>query len=120
MMNTIISGACGGIGSVFLKHRIAGTWEKKTKYDVGALCNGILCGLVAVTAACNNIEPWAAIIIGSLSSIVYGASTRLLRFLKIDDPLEATQVHGFGGAFGVLVVGWFDRDEGILYGEGGD
>jgi Amt family ammonium transporter len=118
-MNTILAASCGGLGSVFLKHRIAGTYSLETKYDVSALCNGILIGLVSITAGCNNVEPWAALIIGSLSTIVYGLTTRLLIKLKIDDPLEATQIHGFGGMFGVLVVGFFDRDDGLFYGDNG-
>jgi ammonia channel protein AmtB len=75
---------------------------------------------VSITAACNNIKPWAAIIIGAGSSVVYGLSTRLTRKLKIDDPLEAGQVHGFGGAYGALVVAFFDRDHGIFYGDDGE
>ena len=120
MMNTIIGGSAGGFCSVFLKHPIAGTYSSRNKYDVGALCNGILIGLVSITAGCNNIEPWAALVIGASASIIYGLSTRLMLKLKIDDPLEASQVHGFGGIWGVFVVGFFDRDEGIFYGADGD
>jgi len=120
MMNTIIGGSAGGFCSVFLKHHIAGTYNSRNKYDVTALCNGILIGLVSVTAGCNNIEPWAAMIIGCLASIIYGLATRLMLKLKIDDPLEASQVHGFGGMFGVFVVGFFDRDEGLFYGGTGE
>jgi Amt family ammonium transporter len=62
------------------------------------------------------VEPWAAVVIGCIAGLVYALSTRLLKVLKVDDPLEASQVHGFGGILGVLVVGFFDRDHGVLYG----
>jgi len=119
MINTIIAAASGGITSVLLKHRIAGTYEIRTKYDVSALCNGILIGLVAITGPCNNVEPWAALIIGFLAGITYGLSTRLLLRLKVDDPIEASQVHGFGGLLGLFVTGFFDRDAGLFYGDDG-
>jgi len=118
MMNTIIAGSAGGFFSVYLKHPLAGTWDGKQRYDVGALCNGILIGLVSITAGCNNVEPWAALIIGALASVVYGLAIRLMRKLKIDDPVEASAVHGFGGIWGLFVVGLFDRDEGVFYGGG--
>lgn len=119
MMNTIISGSAGGFFSVYLKHPLAKTYSGRMKYDVGALCNGILIGLVSITAGCNNVDPWAAFLIGSIASLIYGLVTRLLNWLKIDDPLEATQVHGCGGIWGVLAVGLFDRDEGIFCGGDG-
>jgi Amt family ammonium transporter len=89
MMNTFLGASAGGLCSVFVKHRLAGTYAPSTRYDVMTLCNGILIGCVSITAACNNIEPWAAILIGAGSSLVYGLSTRLTRWMKIDDPLEA-------------------------------
>ena len=90
MMNTILSGSMSGIFSVFIKNRMEGTYSKTYRYNIGSLCNGILIGLVAVTAACNNIEPWAALITGFLASLVYGGSSKLMRVLKIDDPIEAS------------------------------
>ena len=116
MMNTILSAGSGGFFSFFLKHRIAGSVDVKNKYDVGALCNGTLIGLVAITAGCNNVEPWASVLIGGSASIIYALASRLTLKLKIDDPLEAAHVHGFGGIWGVFVVGLFDKDTGIFYG----
>lgn len=54
------------------------------------MTNGILAGLVSVTAGCNLFEPWAAFIVGGLGSLVYIGSTRLMEKIKVDDPLEAT------------------------------
>jgi len=115
MMNTILSASMGGIFSVFLKNRIVGTFEETNRYDLGAICNGILAGLVAITGPCANVEPWAALIIGGFGGLMLALSTKLLRKLHIDDPLEATQVHGFGGLTGVLISGLFDKSTGFFY-----
>jgi len=120
MMNTILCSAASGITAVFVKYPIMGlATEKRKKYDVQALCNGILVGLVTVTAMCANIEPWAALISGLLSGIVYSVACRALYALKIDDPIEASQVHGAGGFLGVMLTSFFDRDHGSFYGHGG-
>lgn len=90
MMNTIISASASGFVSVYLKHPLANTFTGRIKYDVSALCNGILIGLVSITAGCNNVDPWAAFCIGATASIIYGLTTRLLNWLNIDDPLEVS------------------------------
>ena len=53
------------------------------------MTNGILAGLVSITASCNCVEPWAAGIIGILGSLVYSAFCRIMDKFKIDDPLDA-------------------------------
>lgn len=78
--------------------------------------NGVLAGLVAITAGCNAVEPWAAIVIGVIGGLVYIFSSRLLKCLKIDDPLDASPIHGFCGFWGVLAVGIFGTDENISQG----
>lgn len=83
------------------------------------MTNGILAGLVSVTAGCNDYEPWAAAVIGGIGSLVYIGSTRFLARIKVDDPLEATQVHGFCGIWGVIAVAFFAKNKGILYGASG-
>ena len=114
MMNTVISGATGGSIAVFLKARIMCTHNEISKYDVGALCNGILVGLVGITGACDRTEPWAAFIIGIISGFVYIFACKLLDKLHIDDPIEASAVHGFGGMWGLLAVAIFDNEEGLI------
>jgi Amt family ammonium transporter len=114
MMNTVISGATSGIFSVILKPRIMKTHSHLAKYDIGALCNGILCGLVSVTGVCDRTEPWAALIIGAVASLVYSFAAKLIDVLKIDDPIEASPVHGFGGMWGLIAVGIFDNAEGLI------
>ena len=78
MMNTLIAGAAGGILATALKPHVMGTYSANSRYDVAALCNGILGGLVAVTAPCGNIQPWAAFIIGLIGGAVYVGACKFL------------------------------------------
>lgn len=68
-----------------------------------------------MTAPCNNIPSWAAIIIGLIGGFVYVMACIFMYKFKIDDPVEAIQVHGFCGAWGVLAVGFFDEDRGVIF-----
>ena len=84
-------------------------------HDPSRMMNSILAGLVAITASCNNVEMWAAALIGTIGCLVYLGSTRLLYKFKIDDPIEAAQIHGFNGFWGCIAVGIFDIDVGLIY-----
>lgn len=77
--------------------------------------NAILGGLVGVTASCNNVSIAGAAGIGAISQLTYKVSTKLLYRWKVDDPIEASQIHGFCGVWGVISVGLFDLDVGLLY-----
>jgi Amt family ammonium transporter len=82
--------------------------------DVGGFCNGILAGLVAITAGCAFVKPWEAVIIGAIGGLVYQAASMLLKSLKIDDVVDAFPVHGATGIWGVLALGLFgDEDHGM-------
>lgn len=59
------------------------------RMDFQALTNGILAGLVTITAGCASVEPWAAFIMGGIGSVTYCLSCLTMNKLKIDDPLEA-------------------------------
>lgn len=89
MVNTILAPSAGGLFTLFFKKYIAGDDVKAARYDFLGLCNGVLAGLVCITAACDCVEPWAAIIIGIIGSITYSLAVRLMNKLKIDDPIEA-------------------------------
>jgi len=79
-----------------------------------ACMNGCLTGLVAITAGCSTVEPWAAVIVGILSGFLYPFGSWLLsEKLMIDDPVDASVVHGMGGILGVLVPGFFSTKEAI-------
>jgi ammonia channel protein AmtB len=65
----------------------------------------MLVGFVSVTAGCHVIEPWAAIIAGAIGGLVFEGMCEVLLRFKVDDPLSAAPMHGFGGMWGVLFVG---------------
>jgi Amt family ammonium transporter len=78
------------------------------KPDPGMMANGMLAGLVAVTAPCAFIAPWAAAVIGLVAGVLVIESVFFVeRRLKVDDPVGAISVHGVCGTFGVLAVGIF-------------
>merc|ERR1719161_1291114 len=103
MMNTTISAACGGLTVFILKYFISGR-----KYDLSALCNGILGGLVSITAGCSNVESGSAVFIGIAGGFIYCASSALMQKLKVDDPVDAFSVHGACGIWGCLAAALFD------------
>eukprot|EP00227_Mantoniella_beaufortii_P007662 CAMPEP_0197592266 /NCGR_PEP_ID=MMETSP1326-20131121/14999_1 /TAXON_ID=1155430 /ORGANISM="Genus nov. species nov., Strain RCC2288" /LENGTH=459 /DNA_ID=CAMNT_0043157949 /DNA_START=67 /DNA_END=1446 /DNA_ORIENTATION=- len=83
----------------------------KNPPDVSPALNGILAGLVSITGSCPVVDAWAAVIIGFIGGFVYYGSSRLLMKLKIDDPLDASPVHFFCGAWGVIAGGLFANKE---------
>jgi Amt family ammonium transporter len=100
--NTAIAAAFGAT--------IAMAWVmlRTGKPDPGMMANGMLAGLVAITAPCAFVQPWAAAAIGSIAGVlVIEAIWIVERRFKIDDPVGAISVHGVNGALGVLCVGIF-------------
>merc|ERR1719373_1552572 len=82
--------------------------------DVGGFCNGILAGLVSITAGCAFVKPWEAAIIGGVGGLVYQGASMLLKKLKIDDVVDAFPVHGACGIWGVLALGFYGNiEEGV-------
>jgi len=78
------------------------------KPDISMACNGMLAGLVAITAPCAFVNPNAAIAIGILAGVVVCLGVLLNeRILRVDDPCGAISVHGFCGTLGGLCVGLF-------------
>jgi Amt family ammonium transporter len=78
------------------------------KPDLSMMCNGLLAGLVAITAPCAFVSPAGALAIGLISgAIVVEVAFFMERKLKIDDPVGAIAVHGANGIWGVLAVGLF-------------
>jgi ammonium transporter, Amt family len=126
--NTAIAGALGGF--------VAMLWitMRTGKPDPGMMANGLLAGLVAITAPCAFVSPWAAAVIGSIAGVLVIESVFFVeKKLKLDDPVGAISVHGVCGAFGVLAVGLFANGTygaawnlspsegvtGLFYGDGG-
>eukprot|EP00201_Polytomella_parva_P021213 CAMPEP_0175043048 /NCGR_PEP_ID=MMETSP0052_2-20121109/2941_1 /TAXON_ID=51329 ORGANISM="Polytomella parva, Strain SAG 63-3" /NCGR_SAMPLE_ID=MMETSP0052_2 /ASSEMBLY_ACC=CAM_ASM_000194 /LENGTH=512 /DNA_ID=CAMNT_0016306005 /DNA_START=304 /DNA_END=1842 /DNA_ORIENTATION=+ len=99
-VTTTLSAAGGGVATLLIKFLTSRTW------DIPATCNGVLAGLVGITAGCAVVEPWAAIICGFLSSVFFiGAEHLQIRVLRIDDPVSAWPLHGVAGVVGVLFPG---------------
>jgi Amt family ammonium transporter len=80
------------------------------------VCNGVLAGLVAITAGCDCVEPWAAVCIGIIAGILFSSFSKLIVLLNIDDPLEASSVHYINGIWGCLSVIIFDEYKGFVSG----
>ena len=113
-VNTMVAAASGGL----FTFSIRSTYGEHPHYSIGAMCNGVLAGLVAVTAPCGNIYPWAAVIIGIIGGCFYTCFSKLVVHMKWDDPLDAFAVHYGAGLCGVLMVAFFDIDLGIFFGGG--
>jgi len=101
--NTMVASATGALATTFYM------WLFKTKKpDVTMMCNGLLAGLVAITAPCAFVNVSGAAIIGAISGIiVVEAAFFVERKLRVDDPVGAVAVHGFNGAWGCLALGLF-------------
>jgi Amt family ammonium transporter len=82
------------------------------------MANGILAGLVGITAGAHIVEPLMAIVVGILAGILVVLSVRFIDGLRIDDPVGAISVHGAAGILGTLWVGIAATDGGLLYGGG--
>jgi len=76
---------------------------------------GVLAGLVAITGCGDNVEPWAAVSIGSIGAFVFLGLCKLLHHFHIDDPLDAAPMHFGCGVWGTLATGFFDRTGGLFY-----
>jgi len=104
-INTTLAACAGALSAMFLQYFAKGNW------DLVRLCNGVLGGLVAITAGCAVHPPWGAIIVGLIAGVVYYYSSILIFWLGIDDPVEATAVHLLNGVWGLVAVGLFaDKD----------
>lgn len=102
-INTLLAGAAGGVSAMTYMW-LAGPTKKP---DPGMSVNGILAGLVAITAPCAFVDSWAAVVIGLIAGLIVCWASVLLEKLKIDDPVGAVPVHFFNGMWGVLAVGIF-------------
>jgi Amt family ammonium transporter len=102
-VNTLLAGAAGGMSAMFYMW----WFGPAKKPDPSMSVNGILAGLVAVTAPCAFVDPWAAVVIGLVGGILACVFTVWLEKAKIDDPVGAVPVHLGNGIWGVIAVGLF-------------
>ena len=117
-VTTNAAAAAGGIAALAI------TWIRYGKPGLSMSLNGVLAGLVAITAGCDTVTPGGAILIGLMAgTLVVFAVEFFDKVLKIDDPVGAISVHGINGAFGTIMVGLFAEGNGIkglFYGGGTD
>jgi Amt family ammonium transporter len=110
-LTTNLAAAAGGLAALIL------AWVKYGKPTLSLTLNGVLGGLVGITAGCDVVSPLGAVLIGLLSGVVMVYAVSFIdRILKVDDPVGAIAVHGVCGVFGTLAVGLFAVDGGVFYG----
>lgn len=100
-LNTQLGAAAGTVAAMII------SWIVSGKADVPMMLNGALAGLVAITASCGFVEPWAAVVIGFVAGIIVFYSIRFFEKLNIDDPIAALSVHGTAGVWGTVSNGFF-------------
>jgi len=110
-VTTTLAAASGCVCAMFTDSIIDTIQTGETSYDLTMAMNGALGGLVAVTAGCSVVTPWAAILIGAIGGWMYLGGSKLLIKLKIDDAVDAIPVHFANGFWGVLAVGLFAKRE---------
>jgi Amt family ammonium transporter len=117
---TLLAGSAGAAVAMFT------TWYRG-KPDVAMAGNGLLAGLVGVTAGCYAVTTVGAVIIGAISGLLVIGSVHMFDKFKIDDPVGAISVHGVCGVFGTIAVGLFSNEssegfisKGLFYGGGTD
>jgi Amt family ammonium transporter len=115
IMNTIISGSVSSLVVFYLYPYFMQERDRFSSYNPVNICNGLLAGLVSITASCNNVENYSAFAIGAVGGLIFIFACRVLVLLKIDDPCSASQIHGICGAWGVIALGFFDRHGGLIY-----
>ncbi len=101
-VTTNLAAAAGAVGAMGLSYFL---WKR---FDASMTLNGVIGGLVGITAGTASVGPGSAVIIGGIGGVVVvGAVIFIERFLKVDDPIGAIAAHGFAGAWGTLAVGLF-------------
>jgi Amt family ammonium transporter len=121
-LNTNIAAAAGVLGAVLA------SWIVVKKPDLSMMLNGAIAALVAITAACAFVAPWAALVIGFVAGIIVVLGALAVERVRIDDPVGAIAAHGMAGVWGTLALGFLTVPElaetlgtgspGLFYGGG--
>lgn len=118
---TTTNASCAG-GIVAFIHSVIRKRREKAKFDVEIAVNGILGGLVSITASCATVSAAESLAIGAIGAIVATKGNDLIQYCKLDDPVGAIGVHGFAAIWGMIAVGLFadsaklPNEEGVLSG----
>ncbi len=120
-LTTNLAAGAGVLGAILMSYLY------RRNVDVGMAGNGAIAALVAITATCAFVAPWASVIIGFLAGIVMYGTMVLMDNIGVDDPIGAIAAHGMGGVWGTLSAGFFTTPElaeanggnpGLFYGGG--
>ncbi|MEY8707858.1 ammonium transporter [Bacteroides faecichinchillae] len=112
-LTTNLAACAGGFFALLV------SWIKYSKPSLSLTLNGILAGLVGITAGCDAVSAAGAVIIGAICGVVMIFSVEFIdRILKVDDPVGASSVHGVCGCLGTILTGLFSVSEGVFYGHG--
>ncbi|MGN0069969.1 MAG: ammonium transporter [Prevotella sp.] len=112
-LTTNLAAAAGGLATMFT------SWIKYGKPSFSLTLNGVLAGLVGITAGCDLVSPWAAVVIGLVCGVVLVFSIEFIDSkLHVDDPVGASSVHGVCGIIGTLLTGLLAEGSGALLGYG--
>lgn len=112
-LTTNLAAVAGGLATMFT------TWIKYGKPSFSLTLNGILAGLVGITAGCDLVSPAGALAIGAICGVLLPFGIEFIdQKLHIDDPVGASSVHGICGIAGTLLTGLFSVSTGALYGHG--
>ncbi|WP_373482908.1 ammonium transporter [Acetobacterium sp.] len=108
--NTLISASFGGLTGLFVSWK----FSKNKLPEPESIINGILGGLVGITAGCYYVSEIGALVIGIVSGLIVYFGTLLLEKLKLDDVVGAIPVHGFAGVWGTIATGIFIQESYLL------
>jgi len=111
-VTTTLAAAAGGVSATFT------AWALNGKPDLSMIINGILAGLVGITAGCDLIAPGYSLVVGAIAGVLCVEGVYFLDKIRIDDPVGAITVHGMCGIFGTLAVGLFGDGVGLFVGGG--
>ncbi len=114
IVTTALAGGAGGVAAAFWTRIKGGKW------DVAMTANGILAGLVGITAGADAVSNNMAVLVGLLAGVLVAVSVTTFDRLRIDDPVGAISVHGTCGVLGTLWVGLAAADGGLFFGGGVD
>lgn len=105
-VNTTLSGGMAGLVALFVNLLILERRLGEPIFDLRMAMNGSLSGLVAITAGCGVVEPWAAMLIGGVAGLLYIFGSDLLIKCRLDDAVDAIPVHMVNGMWGLIAVGF--------------